>query len=240
MSTTVGRKTSLDISKDGLPLKVGSSFDGSTLKSTSRGGGERDRITPKGRPRRSVRNKEEDDFHQKWEGLEKKEEKSRAELLGVTQPRLPKAQLKQLAKGDPRFHDPDSDDPLQRASLQELEGMALDKSKAVTSDLRNVLKITKEAEDIGAATLENLQKQGEQIARTQDKTAELDQELSKVIGNYFPFHYASLMSSFSYVFRDFVPKIILLCPLTYLSSIFSPFQEPKPFPLILFSRVRNF
>lgn len=76
-------------------------------------------------------------------------------------------------------YDPDSDNPLRKAELEELHAVALQQSQAVTESLRNVRKITEDTKAVASQTLVTLKEQGEQISRTHEKAVHLDQELAK-------------------------------------------------------------
>ena len=77
-------------------------------------------------------------------------------------------------------HDTDHDDEYRRTGEGELQQLAVDKSKEVTSGLHRVLKIAEDTKGIGAQTLVTLKEQGEQIARAHEKVVQVDQELAKV------------------------------------------------------------
>eukprot|EP00271_Cylindrocystis_brebissonii_P010761 TRINITY_DN27121_c0_g1_i1.p1 TRINITY_DN27121_c0_g1~~TRINITY_DN27121_c0_g1_i1.p1 ORF type:complete len:284 (+),score=78.31 TRINITY_DN27121_c0_g1_i1:553-1404(+) len=144
--------------------------------------------------RRPVDDDDDDDgFSSKFKNPEKKAETSRKELLGVSGKRVPKATANRAAKGaiilddrpppqhyqKPDGYDEYSDNPLARQEQKELEYLAVKKSKEVTSDLRNALKISEDTVGIGAQTLVTLKEQGDQIARTHEKVVTVDQELKK-------------------------------------------------------------
>ena len=76
--------------------------------------------------------------------------------------------------------DTDHDDEYRRADEGELQQLAVDRSKEVTSGLHRVLKIAEDTKGIGAQTLVTLKEQGEQIVRTHEKVVQVDQELAKV------------------------------------------------------------
>lgn len=138
----------------------------------------------------------DEDGFTKYTGPQRKVEVSRKELLGVGGPRVPKAKQRQQQAAQtaleqeetrvPRVtrdayeYDPSSDNALRRADQKQLEHLAVKKSKEVTSDLRNVLKISEEAKNVGSETLTTLKNQGEQITRVHEKTVQLEQEISQV------------------------------------------------------------
>ena len=83
-------------------------------------------------------------------------------------------------EGSDDEYDPGRDNPLRQNEQLELEQQAVTKSKEVTGNLRNVLRIAEDTKQIGSTTLVTLKDQGEQIARTHEKVVQIDQELAKV------------------------------------------------------------
>eukprot|EP00897_Mesotaenium_endlicherianum_P006243 jgi/Mesen1/5647/ME000286S04859 len=85
----------------------------------------------------------------------------------------------QVKSSDDYGYDPDSDNPLRRAELQELREIALQKSVDVTQSIRNVRKITEDTKAVASQTLVTLKEQGEQINRTHEKAVTMERELAK-------------------------------------------------------------
>ena len=77
-------------------------------------------------------------------------------------------------------HDTDHDDEYRRTGEGELQQLAVDKSKEVTSGLHRVLRIAEDTKGVGAQTLVTLKVQAEQLARTHEEVVQVDQELAKV------------------------------------------------------------
>ncbi|KAL9226166.1 hypothetical protein vseg_002008 [Gypsophila vaccaria] len=64
-------------------------------------------------------------------------------------------------------------------SVQELENYAVHKSEETTSTVNNCLRIAEDIREDASKTLETLHQQGEQIHRTHQMAANIDQDLSK-------------------------------------------------------------
>ncbi|XP_074309663.1 putative SNAP25 homologous protein SNAP30 [Silene latifolia] len=64
-------------------------------------------------------------------------------------------------------------------SVQELETYAVHKSEETTSTMNNCLRIAEDIREDASKTLETLHQQGEQIHRTHQMAANIDQDLSK-------------------------------------------------------------
>ncbi|KAL5726014.1 SNAP25-associated protein [Ranunculus cassubicifolius] len=68
---------------------------------------------------------------------------------------------------------------LENQSVQELEGYAAYKAEEVTDAVKNCLKIAEDIRDDASNTLVTLHNQGEQITRTHNTAANIDQDLSR-------------------------------------------------------------
>ncbi|KAL2906682.1 putative SNAP25 homologous protein SNAP30 [Bienertia sinuspersici] len=71
------------------------------------------------------------------------------------------------------------DGGLENKSTQELESYAVNKAEETTKSVNNCLKIAEDIREDATKTLETLHQQGEQIHRTHQMAAGIDQDLSK-------------------------------------------------------------
>jgi len=69
---------------------------------------------------------------------------------------------------------------LENQSVQELENYAMHKSKETTDSVNNCLRIAEDIRDEATRTLDMLNEQGEQIARTHNMVVDTEKDLSRV------------------------------------------------------------